>query len=111
MRRLRHQRDVAVWVSPASPADGYSSPLARRRRTGRVRRLLRIGTQPMVLGLIGVVGFTQSRPRLLTGLLLTALPVILRDSMLGPGLPGDVAALLVRSANPNHLAAPWCLPS
>jgi hypothetical protein len=85
MKRLRHQRDLVVWLSSSSPADRYSSPLARRRRTGRVRRLLRIGTQLTVLGLIGVVGFTRSRPQLLTGLLLTALPVILRDSMWGLG--------------------------
>jgi hypothetical protein len=86
MSLRRHRRDLAVWSSVAGQADRYGAPpLVRTRRTGRVRRLLHTGGLLTVLSLMGVVRFARPRRRLLTGLVLTALPVILRDSMWGLG--------------------------
>jgi hypothetical protein len=86
MRLRRHRRDLAVWSSYAGPADRYGTrPLVRSRRTGRVRRLLHIGGLLTVMSLMGVVRVTRSRRRLMTGLVLTALPVIMRDSLWGLG--------------------------
>jgi hypothetical protein len=84
MKLRRHRRDLAVWSSSVAPADRYGPPLlVRMRRTRRVRRLLHTGGLLTVISLMGVVRVTRHRPRLLTGLVLTALPVILRDSMWG----------------------------
>ena len=86
MKLRRHRRDLAVWSSFVGQANRYGTPpLVRTRRTGRVRRLLHTGGLLTVLSLMGVVRFARPRRRLLTGLVLTALPVILRDSMWGLG--------------------------
>jgi hypothetical protein len=86
MKRRRHRRDLVVWSASVGLAYRYGTPpLVRTRRTGGVRRLLRIGGLLTVVGLMGVVSFARPRRRLLTGLVLTALPVILRDSMWGLG--------------------------
>jgi hypothetical protein len=84
MKMRRHRRGLVVWSSSIGPADWYAtSPFARTKRTGRVRRLTHTGVLLTVIGLIGAVRFTRRRRKLLTGLVLTALPVILRDSMWG----------------------------
>jgi hypothetical protein len=84
MKLRRHRRGLVVWSSSAGPADRYGLPLfARTKRTGRARRLVHTGVLLTVIGLIGAVRFSRRRRRLLTGLVLTALPVILRDSMWG----------------------------
>jgi len=86
MKLRRHRRDLAVWSSSAGLADRYGTrPLVRTRRRGRVRRLLHTGVLLTVISLMGVVRVARPRRRLLTGLVLTALPVILRDSMWGLG--------------------------
>jgi len=86
MSLRRHRRDLAVWSSSVGSADRYGTPpLVRTRRIGRVRRLLRTGGILTVISLMGVVRVTRSRRRLVTGLVLTALPVILRDSLWGLG--------------------------
>jgi hypothetical protein len=51
-----------------------------------VRRLLHTGALLTVISLIGVVRIARSRRRLVTGLVLTALPIIMRDSLWGMGL-------------------------
>jgi hypothetical protein len=85
MKLRRHRRSLAVWSSSVPSADRYGPPpLVRTRRTRRVRRLLHTGGLLTVIGLMGVVR-TRPRRRLLTGLVLTALPVLLRDSMWGLG--------------------------
>jgi hypothetical protein len=86
MKLRRHRRDLAVWSSSVGPADRCGTPpLVRTRRRGPVRRLLHTCGLLTVLSLMGVVRVTRPRRRLLTGLVLTALPVILRDSMWGLG--------------------------
>ncbi len=86
MKLRRRGRSLAVWSSSVGLADRYgTAPLVRTRRTSRVRRLLHVGGLLTVICLMGVVRVTRSRRRLLTGLVLTALPVILRDSMWGLG--------------------------
>jgi hypothetical protein len=86
MKLRRRRRYLAVWSSSAGLTDRYGTPpLVRARRTGRVRRLLHTGGLLTVIGLMGVVRVARPRRRLLTGLVLAALPVILRDSMWGLG--------------------------
>jgi len=86
MKLRRHRPALVVWNSFGGQAARYATPpLVRTRRTGRARRLLHRGGLLTVLSLMGVVRAARLRRRLLTGLVLTALPVILRDSMWGLG--------------------------
>jgi hypothetical protein len=84
MSPRRRRRHLVVVSSSAGPADRYgTSASVRTRRKSRVRRLIRIGGLLTVIGLMGAFRVARSRPRLLTGLVLAALVVILRDSMWG----------------------------
>jgi hypothetical protein len=78
------RRHMVVWSSSAGPSDRYgTSASVRTRRKGRVRRLVRIGGLLTVIGLMGAFRVARSRRRPLTGLVIAALAVILRDSMWG----------------------------
>jgi hypothetical protein len=86
MSPQRRRRHLVVWSSSAGPADRYrygTAASVRTRRKGRVRRLVRIGGLLTVLSLMGAFRVARSRRLLLTGLVLAALTVILRDSMWG----------------------------
>jgi len=84
MSPQRRQRHLVVWSSSAGPADRYGTAASvRTRRKGRVRRLVRIGGLLTVLSLMGAFRVARSRRLLLTGLVLAALTVILRDSNWG----------------------------
>jgi hypothetical protein len=93
MSPRRRRRHLVVWSSSAGPADRYGTAAsARTRRKSRVRRLARIGGLLTVLSLMGAFRVVRSQRRLLTGLVLAALTVILRDSMWG--VPFWIAFLL-----------------
>jgi hypothetical protein len=80
-RRARH---LVVFSSSAGPTDRYGTSAAvRTRRKARARRLVRITGLLAVISLIGAFRVARSRRRLLTGLVLAALVVILRDSLWG----------------------------
>jgi hypothetical protein len=84
MSPQRRRRYLVVLSSSAGPADRYgTSASVRTRRKGRLRRLVRIGGLLTIIGLMGAFRVARSRRRLLTGLVLAALAVILRDSMWG----------------------------
>jgi hypothetical protein len=84
MSPQRRRRHLVVLSSSAGPADRYgTSASVRTRRKSRVRRLVRIGGLLTVIGLMGAFRVARSRRRLLTGLVIAALAVILRDSMWG----------------------------
>lgn len=81
-RRRQHYR--VVLSSSVRPADRYNAPaLVRTRRQGRARRVVRIGVLLTAISLFGAFRVARSRPLPLTGLVLAALAVILRDSMWG----------------------------
>lgn len=95
MSPRRRRRHLVVWSSSAGPADRYGTAASvRARRKGRVRRLVRIGGLLTVLSLMGAFRVARSRRLLLplTGLVLAALTVILRDSLWG--VPFWIAFLL-----------------
>jgi hypothetical protein len=80
----RRRRNLVVWSSSASPADRYRTPaFVRTRRRSRVRRLVHTGWLLTVIGLLGAIRAARPRWRPLVGLVLTALAVILRDSLWG----------------------------
>jgi hypothetical protein len=84
MRPRRYRRNLVVWSSSVGPADRYGTPpFARTKRRGRVRRFVHTGVLLTIIGLMSAVHVTRHRRKLLTLLVLTALPVILRDSMWG----------------------------
>jgi hypothetical protein len=86
MSPQRRGRHLVVWSSSAGPADRYGTSAAvRTRRKGRVRRLVRITGLLAVISLMGAFRVARSRRLLLTltGLVLAALTVILRDSLWG----------------------------
>jgi hypothetical protein len=82
---MRLRRVLVVWNSSAGQAGRHGTPhFVQTRRIGRLRRLLHICVVLAVIGMRSVVGTTMPRRRrLLTALVLAALPVILRDSMWG----------------------------
>ena len=84
MSPQRRRRHLVVLSSSAGSADRYGTPGSiRTRRKSRVRRLVRIGGLLTVIGLMGAFRAARSRRRLLTGLVLAAITVILRNSMWG----------------------------
>jgi hypothetical protein len=84
MSSQRRRRHLVVLSSSAGPANRHgTSASVLTRRKGRVRRLVRIGGLLTVIGLMRAFRVARSRPRLLTGLIVAALAVILRDSMWG----------------------------
>ena len=84
MSPQKRRRHLVVWSLSAGPADRYGTAASvPARRTGRVRRLVRIGGLLTVIGLMGAFRVARSRRRLLTGLVLAAVTVILRDSVWG----------------------------
>jgi hypothetical protein len=84
MRLRRRRRHLVVLSSSVGSADRYGPPaLVRTRRRSGVRRLVRTGGLLTIISLIGVVRVARSRPRPVTAVVLTALPVILRDSLWG----------------------------
>jgi hypothetical protein len=84
MSPQRRRRHMVVWSSSAGSSDRYgTSASVRTRRKGRVRRLVRIGGLLTVIGLTGAFRVARSRRRPLTGLVIAALAVILRDSLWG----------------------------
>ena len=93
MRLRAHRRNLVIWSSGVRPADHYRAPtFIRTRRTGRMRRLLRIGAQFTVISLIRVI-----RPRwqpLLAGLALTVAGLVMRGSAWGPVLLPGLLLLL-----------------
>lgn len=85
MRLRRHRRDVVVWSSSVGLADRHGSlPFVRTKRRSPIRRLVHTIGILMVISLMGVVRATRPRWRpVLTGLVLPAGAVILRDSLWG----------------------------
>lgn len=84
MSPQRRRRHMVVWSSSAGPSDRYSASASiQTRRKGQVRRLVRIGALLTVIGLMGAFRVARSQRRPLTGLVLAAIAVILRDSMWG----------------------------
>jgi hypothetical protein len=84
MSLQRRRRRVVLLSSSVGPADRYGTPASvPTRGRGRVRRLVRIVGLLTVISLMGAFRVARSRRRLLTGLVLAALAVILRDSLWG----------------------------
>ncbi len=84
MSLLRRRRHLVILSSSVVPGDRFgTSASVRTRRKGRVRRLVRVGGLLTVISLMGTFRVARSRRRLLTGLVLAALVVILRDSLWG----------------------------
>jgi hypothetical protein len=91
--RLRSRRQsLSIWSSSASPSGRYARPpLGQPTRTPRVRRWIRTGALLSVIGLKRLARAVRTRwwP-VLTGCVLTAIGILLRDNAAGivllPGL-------------------------
>jgi hypothetical protein len=81
MRLRSHRQNLVVWRSSRGPAGGYGAPrLARRVRTGRMRRSIRIGALLAIVGLMRLARTVRTRrgARLLVaGAALTVAGIIL----------------------------------
>jgi hypothetical protein len=119
MRLLPHRRNLTVFSSSARPADRRGAPRhTRLARTGRIRRLIRIGVLLMVVAV---------RPRwrpLLAGAVLTAVGLLESQAAAGfcvvPGLlllwqavltPGGTHADRERLAQLRRELAAFSTPS
>jgi hypothetical protein len=120
MRLRVHRRNPVRWSLSAGSADRYDiSGLTRPAGTRRIRRGIRIGALLTIIGLMRVARAVRLRWRpLLTGVVLTAAGVVLRDSLWSvmsfPGMiflwyavliPGPEADRNGRSALERELAA------
>lgn len=106
MRLRAHRREPMVWRRSAGRADSYGVlGLARPARTGRFRRLIRIGALLTTIGVIRLARGVWIRWQpLLAGGVLTAVGIMLRDGLWSlvslPGLWLLVYALLIPASAP-----------
>jgi hypothetical protein len=92
MRLRAHRRNLVVWSSGVRPVGHHRAPtFIRARRTGRMRRLVRIGALLTVIGLNRLVRVIRPRWKpVLAGLALTVAGLMMHGSaweeVLLPGL-------------------------